>query len=150
MGRPLFFLPQLFFIHGIIDQAAAIVLLVYPQVFQRIGTFPDPAGSSNVALLYPSVLAAGLMGIGTMSLIKSFNRRLRPFRSGLEAKIAWAFFMVMVHVIYVVREIHDGFTPGWPVWVILAIFGAGFFLWTTYRLALVRWFESDRRRSRKR
>ena len=151
MGRhALYFLPQAFFIHGILDIAAAVVLFIIPRVFIRLDSFPVVADGIISVQLYSLVLAAGLMAIGSMSIVDSFESNLYEFRRLLEGKMIWSFFMTMAHVIYIVKEMESSNSVGWPIWVVFAIFTAGFILWTSYRLSLDSIFGKRRKKRRRR
>lgn len=150
MAKALYFLPQAFFIHGFLDIACAVVLYIIPRVFIRLDAFPMVADGVVSVQLYSLVLATGLMAIGSMSLIDSFESDLYKYERLLNGKIIWSFFMVMSHVIYIVKENESNNTVGWPIWVVFAIFVAGFILWTTYRLTLAEDFMKAKKKARRR
>ena len=123
-------LRRFFVVHGVVDLAIGLPLLVAPEaVLRALGWVTvDPAASRLVA--------AALIAIGGKSLTAR-NAGLESYRVMLDIKLAWSASAILGLVL----AIGDG-SPA-ACWVFLSLFVAFFGVWTHYRIRMKQMVRAD-------
>jgi len=125
-----YFLPQAFFIHGLLDLIGGVFLFVYPDIFITTNVVVE----DSPAFYFISIFAAALLMVGVLSLRGSYSRNWTEYANSLNAKVMWSGFVVAGNIIYFIRLGETSSTVPWPLGVIFGIFIVGFIVWGTYRI----------------